>query len=130
MYLLDTNIVSHLFRKNTRVLHRLAQVPTTEVCISCITAAELRYGVTKRQNRALSIAVDEFLGVIEILPWESRDAAIYGRLRADMEKSGLVMGAMDMLIATHAVSRKRIMVTNDAAFRMVTGLQLEDWTFE
>lgn len=130
MYLLDTNIVSHIFRKNSHVLNRLSHIHATEVCISCITEAELRYGVKKRQNKALTVAVNEFLRLTEVLAWESRDAEIYGVLRADMEKKGHVMGCMDMLIATHAVSRQRIIVTNDSAFRMVKGLTIEDWTCE
>ena len=130
MYMLDTNIVSHIFRKNENSLMRIGAVPTTDICISCITEAELRYGAAKRGNKNLLAAVDAFVGGIAVLPWESRDAEAYGALRASMEKNGRVMGGLDLLIAAHAVSRRKIMVTNDAAFSMVSVLIVEDWTRE
>ncbi|MCP9268375.1 hypothetical protein M5U04_09775 [Xenorhabdus sp. XENO-1] len=67
---------------------------------------------------------------INVHEWDSEVAKIYGELRADMEKTGRVMGTMDQLIAAHAVSKGLVIVTNDAAFVMVNGLLVEDWTKE
>jgi tRNA(fMet)-specific endonuclease VapC len=38
------------------------------------------------------------------------------------------MGALDQLIAAHAVSRGATIVTSDRAFTMVAELEVEDWT--
>lgn len=130
MYMLDTNIVSHLFRKNQLVIKKLNNIPPSKVCISSITQAELLYGVAKRNNKALKKLVNIFLNSIEIIDWSEKDARVYGELRAKMESKGHVMGSLDMLIAAHALSRKKTIVTNDNAFSMATGLLVEDWTKE
>ncbi|WP_437609434.1 type II toxin-antitoxin system VapC family toxin [Erwinia sp. V71] len=128
MYMIDTNIVSHIFRQHPHVLRKLAETPTKKVCISCITEAELRYGVAKRQNKALAAAVEAFLDSVTVCDWDSEAAECYGSLRARMEKQGKVMGALDQLIAAHALSRQLTIVTNDRAFAMVKGLKVEDWS--
>lgn len=120
--------MSHLFKNNPFVVHKLMQTPPSKICISSITEAELRYGAAKRNNRKLTELVESFLSRIEILSWGEKDAETYGFLRAKMEKAGLVMGAMDLLIAAQAMSRGKIIVTNDSAFSMAAGLLVEDWT--
>lgn len=128
MYMLDTNTVSHLFRQNIDVMTRLKSVPPSKVSISSITEAELRYGLAKRQNKALAKIVETFLESVTVYSWDSKAAECYGDLRATMEKTGRVMGTMDQLIAAHAVSKGLTIVTNDAAFSMAPGLHVEDWT--
>ena len=78
----------------------------------------------KRLNRA----VMEFLRRVETLPWDSAVMERYGKLRADMEKQGRMLGSLDMLIAAHALETDSVLVTNDAAFGRVAGLTVEDWT--
>ncbi|HDL8284167.1 TPA: twitching motility protein PilT [Yersinia enterocolitica] len=45
-----------------------------------------------------------------------------------MEKKGHVMGALDQLIAAHAISLSAILVKNDKTCSMVPTLSIEDWT--
>jgi tRNA(fMet)-specific endonuclease VapC len=65
---------------------------------------------------------------VEALPWDSVAAEHYGMVRADLEKWGRVIAPIDLLIASHALSIDATLVTNDQAFRHVTGLRVEDWT--
>ncbi|MEL2241426.1 type II toxin-antitoxin system VapC family toxin [Leclercia adecarboxylata] len=127
-HMLDTNIVSHLFRRHPGVVNRMANLAPADVCISSITEAELLYGADKKQSGELKKTIREFLSTITICDWDSDAAAIYGKLRADMEKRGKVMGDLDQLIAAHALSRGTTIVTNDQAFGMVQELTVEDWT--
>lgn len=127
-HMLDTNIVSHLFRRHPGVVNRMANLAPADVCISSITEAELLYGADKKQSGELKKTIREFLSTITICDWDSDAAAIYGKLRADMEKRGKVMGDLDQLIAAHALSRGTTIVTNDQAFGMVQELKVEDWT--
>ncbi|WP_333852620.1 type II toxin-antitoxin system VapC family toxin [Leclercia sp.] len=128
LHMLDTNIVSHLVRQHPRVVDHYSRIAPEEMCISSVTEAELLYGIAKKQSHTLHETISEFLKTITVCDWDSDAAAIYGTLRAEMEKKGKVMGDLDQLIAAHAISRGTTMITNDQAFAMVQGLTVEDWT--
>lgn len=127
IYMLDTNTVSYFFRQNPQVIARISTVPPSSIVVSSITEAELLYGVAKRQNKALKAAVMGFFDAVSVYHWDSIAAETYGKLRASMEKKGLVMGSLDMLIAAHALSEKTTLVTSDRAFYRVPDLEVEDW---
>lgn len=127
-YMLDTNTVSYFLRQHPQIVARISAVPPSSISISSITEAELLFGVEKRKNKALKAAVMGFLDAVSIYDWDSVAAETYGKLRASMEKKGHVMGALDMLIAAHALSEKTTLITSDRAFYGVAGLQVQDWT--
>ena len=127
MYMLDTNTMSYFFRKVPSVVERLQQLNPDLICISSVTAAELFYGVTKRNNQQLSRFLDVFLSIITIFEWDTKTAEIYGKLRAEMEKEGKVMGVQDQMIAAHALANECVLVTSDKAFSFVPNLILENW---
>lgn len=128
-YMLDTNIVSSLFKKNSNVAKHIIAVPITSLCISSITEGELLFGLTKHPNvKQLHSAVREFLLHIDVLAWDSVVAECYGHLRANMERKGKILAPLDMLIAAHAIEADAILVTNDKAFKQVAGLKIENWT--
>lgn len=127
--MLDTNTVSHILKGHPRALERLSQVPMANVCISVITEGELRFGISRRpQAIRLQRIVSEFLQRVAVEPWESSTAHAYGALRASLETSGKVVGALDLLIAAHALDLNATLVTNDAGFRKIAHLRTEDWT--
>jgi tRNA(fMet)-specific endonuclease VapC len=129
-FMLDTNICIYMIRgKPPEVLTRLKDFKPGEVSVSSITLSELEYGVAKsskpQQNRD---ALDAFLAPLEILPFNGDAAYRYGHIRASLEKEGKLIGAMDMLIAAHAVSASMTLVTNNIKeFDRVPGLRLENW---
>ena len=98
--------------------------------ISAIVLAELKHGVEKSsrpdQNR---IALDKFCAPLTVLAFDDAAAGAYGRIRADLERDGQTIGAMDMLIAAHALAENAVLVTNnEREFRRVEGLAVENWT--
>jgi tRNA(fMet)-specific endonuclease VapC len=128
-YMLDTNTVSHLLRKNPAVSKHVVEQPMAAICISAITEAELLFGLAKRPAATqLHKAVHEFLRRVEVLDWNSIAAGQYGTTRANMEKHGKNLAPLDMLIGSHALSLKLTLVTNDQAFSQVADLHIEDWT--
>ena len=76
----------------------------------------------------LRTAVTEFLLRVDVLPWDSEVADTYGAVRAELERIGKGLGTLDMMIGAHALNLRAVLVTNDQAFRLVPGLDLEDWT--
>ncbi len=129
-YLLDTNTASYAIKGNwPRVREHLLKVPVSEVGISAITEAELRFGVARlRAPARLQTLVSEFLLRMEILPWDSGCARHYAEIRAALERSGTPMGNMDMMIAAQAMASDTVLVTHDRVFRRVRRLKLDDWT--
>lgn len=128
-YLLDTNMVSQLLKGHALVASRLMALPMDSIGISAITEAELLFGLARRPDaRRLHALVQAFLQRTDVLPWERYCADVYGRLRAQMEKSGKVLSSLDMLIAAHAIAVKATLVSNDQAFSHVPGLAWQDWT--
>ena len=127
--MLDTNMASALLKGHPRAVARLAAETPERLCVSVVTEAELLFGVAKRpEARKLRIAVDELLAVIEVLSWNSATARRYATIRTELERRGKPLGALDLLIAAHAVEQHAVLVTDDRAFGAVSGLRLEDWT--
>ena len=128
-YLLDTNMVSQLVRRHPHVMQRVAAASMPSVCVSALTEGELRFGLSRRPEAVnLHRLVGEFLRCVDVLPWDGAVAVHYGLLRADLERQGRILGAIDLLIAAHALAVQAVLVSNDQAFRQVEGLILEDWT--
>jgi len=127
-YMLDTNTVSYLMRGHNAVGKAVFSKDYDDLCISSMTEAELLYGLSRRPEATRRAqTVHEFLDRIESLPWARKEAVCYGRLRADMERSGKNLQPTDMFIAAHAFSIGAVLVTSDLAFRHVPGLEVEDW---
>jgi len=51
----------------------------------------------------------------------------YASLRSTLEAAGTPIGANDLLIAAHALALQATLVSADADFLRVPGLQLENW---
>lgn len=127
-YLLDTNIVSHFIKEADNVCRKIISLPMSEIGISAITEGELLFGLAKKPDATqLKMLVHEFLIRIDVLPWDSVIAECYGKLRANMQRKGRILGNLDMLIAAHALALDLVLITNDRAFSQVEGLKIEDW---
>ena len=131
-YLLDTNIVSDLVRNpQGRVTARIRAVGEARVSTSIIVAAELRYGAAKRASPRLTAQLEAVLGALEVLPFEVPADAVYGRLRAALERAGQPIGGNDLLIAAQAVALGHTIVTdNDREFARIAELPRENWLRE
>ena len=86
----------------------------------------------KGYPKALASLIREFLLRVEVLPWDGEAATVYGDLRSSCAASGITLGALDMMIAAHAVAAKATLVTHDQAFSLVPGgvLAVEDWIIQ
>lgn len=129
-YLLDTNVCIDLMRhKGALALERIKALHVGDIGISTITLAELQHGVARSHDREKNqAAVLMFSVPLMILDFDRAAAEVYGDLRAQLETEGQPIGAMDTLIAAHALSLDAVLVTNNTReFDRVVGLQVEDW---
>jgi tRNA(fMet)-specific endonuclease VapC len=132
-YLLDTSICIYIIRKKPpAVLQRLAAVTVGSVGVSTITAAELAYGVQKSQyTEQNQQALEQFLLPLLIIDFDFQAALTYGAVRADLERNGTPIGAIDTIIGAHALSLGVTLVTNNTKeFQRIPNLLLEDWSIE
>ena len=98
-------------------------------CISAVTKGEIAFGLKRRPaDQALCTVVTEFLRRVDVLPWDSEVTDTYRAMRAELERLGKTLGALDMMIGAHALSLGAVLISNEQAFRSVPGLNLEDWT--
>ena len=128
-FLLDTNIVSDLVRHpRGRISDCVSEVGEKDVCTSIVVAAELRYGATKKNSSRLTAQLEAVLGAIEVLALETPADAVYGVIRAGLERTGQLIGANDLLIAAHALALGLTVVTdNEREFSRINGLRVENW---
>ncbi len=129
-YMLDTNICIYAIKnKPEQVLEKLKQNLSNGICISAITLAELQHGVEKSMNpEKNSMALLQFLSILDILPFDDLAAVEYGKICAYLQKHGTPIGTMDMLIAAHAKTENLIIVTNNVReFERVPNLKIENW---
>ncbi|GGH16068.1 type II toxin-antitoxin system VapC family toxin [Silvibacterium dinghuense] len=123
-YLLDTNTFSYIATGISPAaraeFQRLLHDPAAEVCISSITEAEVRYGMAKRAlGPTRTRAIESLLLTVDILPWDSSAASVYGKARVAIEALGITVAAMDMLIGAHAASVGAVLVTRDSIFESI-----------
>ena len=134
-YLFDTNICIFLINKKFEYLiDRVEKLGIEKIGISSITIAELEYGIAKsdsthkEENR---IALLEFLLPFKFVDFNQNDAYEYGRIRQDLQSKGKIIGNMDILIGSQAVSRELILVTNnEKEFKRIENLKIENWIEE
>jgi len=111
------------------VIDKFSATVEDNATISSITLAELEFGVCNsgayEKNRAKLLL---FLPLVDVLPFDAAAAVEYGMIRADLQKKGMVIGSLDMLIAAHAKSQNLTIITgNTDEFNRVTGLDVENW---
>ena len=128
-YMLDTNIVSDMLRHPTgKIVEHIARVGYDSLCVSIVTAAELRYGAAKKGSSKLLARVEAVLARVPVQSLDRPADIAYGEIRAALEAAGRLIGPNDLLIAAHAQSAGATMVTaNLNEFSRVSKLTVENW---
>src|SRR5690625_1963554 len=111
--MLDTNIVSELARRpQGGVAERVAEVGPDAICVSIITAAELRYGCVRKGSPKLTAQIDAILGSMQVLALVVPADTEYGGIRVDLEAAGMPIGPNDLFIAAHASALGAVLVSS------------------
>ncbi|TRT87808.1 MAG: type II toxin-antitoxin system VapC family toxin [Microcystis aeruginosa Ma_AC_P_19900807_S299] len=112
-YLLDTNIVSLIIKRNLEIYQKIEDVKAQRktIFISCITYFEIKRGLLavaapKQRERFIEKAAE---------------------IHADLILRGLPIQTEDILIAATAIVKSLIVVSNDGDLLRVEGLSLENW---
>ncbi|TAK79320.1 MAG: type II toxin-antitoxin system VapC family toxin [Gammaproteobacteria bacterium] len=131
LYMLDTNICIYLMKKKPLSYFKKLAVLEKQhtIVISSIVLAELQYGVANSQYKEQSqINLNLLLSRLDVLPYTDQCAFYYGEIRAELKRNGNMIGANDLLIASHALTEKAILVTNNSSeFKRISGIKIENW---
>jgi tRNA(fMet)-specific endonuclease VapC len=128
-FLLDTNILSDLFRHpHGKVAARIEALGEHSICTSIIVAAELRFGAVRKGSARLTGQIEDLLSLITVEPLEAPVDIAYADLRTALEAAGTPIGANDTLIAAHAIAIDCTLVTdNEREFGRIGDLRIENW---
>jgi tRNA(fMet)-specific endonuclease VapC len=130
-YLLDTNILTALIKKNQKVLDKTRDIKLTdeELFISCITYFESEGGLLAINSQNKLAILEKlcqndlkvlFLDQIKIIN-------IASRIYADLRKKGTPIQLPDILIASTAIYHDLVLVSDDSDMLRVEDLMLENW---
>jgi tRNA(fMet)-specific endonuclease VapC len=126
-FLLDTNAVIALLKRESTLLKRLRERTPSEFAIPSVAAHELYCGAFKSSRSEENLARIEALR-LPILEFDREDAREAGRLHAFLAAAGLPIGPYDVLIAGQAKARDLVLLSrNVREFERVPGLRLESW---
>lgn len=135
MIVLDTNVISELFRPrpDERVVAWLEGL-TGEVAITAVTLAELLAGVRRLPDgrrkteltASIDAAIEPFRGTRSILPFDERAAAFYAEVLHDREAAGRPVSTGDAQIAAVCLAHGATCATRDLAGFAATGVLLID----
>ncbi|OQW87365.1 MAG: hypothetical protein BWK78_09150 [Thiotrichaceae bacterium IS1] len=129
-YLLDTNVLSALLRKNEKVWQtaQAMEWADQELFISTISYYEIKRGLLANPATTRMERFDHLRRKYTMLGTDNEAvldeaAAIY----AELKQRGELLPDADIFIAAVARVHGLILVTDDNHFNRISGLQLENW---
>lgn len=127
-YMLDADTVSYALRGQGQVAKRLLEHQPSDLCISSITLAELRFGAEAKRSQKIRRAISAFTNDVAVLPFDEASAERFGTVAAALAARGEPIGIVDTLVAAQALSLGVAVVTNNTRhFSRVPGLVVENW---
>ncbi len=121
-YLLDTCVISELVkpRPEKRVIKWISTQEESQLFLSVITIGEIQKGISKlaesRKKAALHTwlqtdLAERFSG--RILPIDYQTALNWGAMQAAAEKTGIILPAIDSLIAAQGITHRMTVATRN-----------------
>jgi tRNA(fMet)-specific endonuclease VapC len=129
-FLLDTNTcIYYLNKASAGVVAQFRKLSPSQIKLPAITVAELYYGAEKSKAKSKNLeTVEDFVTTFEVLPFDGKCCESYGKIRAFLERSGVPIGPMDLLIASIGMANNCILVTNNTReFKRIKGLRVDNW---
>ena len=129
IYLLDTNIISALLRRDPIAEQRLENTlaANATIILSPIAFYETKRGLLKRDAKKQMAFFERLTSKLTWSDVEQKDWDEAARLWADREKAGAPIQDADLLIAVLTKRLRAILVTdNEKDFRDL-GVRVENW---
>jgi len=132
MYLIDTNVLSELIKKNPnpRFMIRLRTTPASALFSASICVMELRYGALKRGNPGdlWKKIEQQILPRIQTLDFSYKEALKAAELIHYLFSTGQPVGIEDIMIGSTALCNGLVLVTaNTKHYSRIPDLKTENW---
>ncbi len=129
LFLLDTNALVELRRKNPTLIANLKKQVPASICYSVISIGEIHKGIVQHPLEKAIAMWDNWkllLAPFAPIDFTSEAAMTWGRLLHETRKQQI--GPRDLLIASTALAYGMTVVThNTREFSRIESLLVEDW---
>ena len=128
--LLDTDILSELFKKNPKVLAKASEYINTHGClnISHITKYEILKGLKAKKAEKQTELFNRFCAINNVLSITDDVVVKAADIYASLKEKGSIISDADILVAAVAISNNLVLVTNNTNhFSKIESLQLSNW---
>ena len=88
-FMLDTDTVSFALRGQGGVGEEILQRSPSDLCVSAITVAELRFGADRRKSAKLHRLIDTFLATVAVRAFDEECASEFGKLASALADRGV-----------------------------------------
>ncbi len=124
--LLDTAIIVEHFRPAGK---HAEPFEAHSLYVLEIVVAELYAGALKSRRPTENLGViEDFLQSVTLVPSDIETAKTYARVWLQLSNRGRLIPQNEIWIASLAIQHDLKLITRDAHFRRVEGLELGDWT--
>jgi len=129
MFVLDTNTLIYFFKGIGKVEQNLLSKSPKEIGISTIVLFELEVGIGKSKSPYKRIQqLNDLISVVYVLPFGMKESKTAALIRVQLEKQGVPIDPLDILIGGTALAHQATLVTHSIKeFGRIKKLQVEDW---
>ncbi|MBI2138715.1 type II toxin-antitoxin system VapC family toxin [Candidatus Woesearchaeota archaeon] len=120
MMLLDTSILIEIEKRNNFIIEQLKDIYDKRQDAPAVTSAvyaEFLFGFLKQKK-----SFPQILEVLECIEFDKSAARKFAELKMDLEKKGKEIPLFDLITASCAIVKNAMLVTLDAHFKAVPGL--------
>lgn len=127
--LIDTDILSELFKKNPKVLAKASEYISTHRClnISHITKYEILKGLKAKKAEKQIELFNRFCAINNVLPITDDVIVKAADIYASLKEKGSIISDADILVAAIAVINIVLITNNINHFSRIEELLLDNW---
>jgi len=132
IYCLDTDILIEYFRGNETVKKRIENLDEDDIIgITWLSIYEFFKGIFISGRLDEEKFLHTLIETTMIMEETFESAKIGGEIYADLKRKGNLINDADILIASIVKSHNAVLVTNNEAhFKRIRGLKIENWLKE
>ena len=124
--LLDTCAAVALLNGDAAIAHLLKGIETPVLCVPVL--GELHYGALNSKHSAENISrIDAFANTCEMAQVNEATSREYAALKIELRKKGRPIPENDIWIAALASQYGLALITKDAHFEAIVGLDIFSW---